>query len=52
MKKKYKIMFYRFGKPYFMICTRTYDQCFNISMRHIKKLRCFYFKIKEHNDTV
>ena len=48
MKTRYRIKYYRLGKPYYMVCTRTYLDTFKTAIKHIIKFKAYFFTIKIH----
>ena len=48
MKTRYRIKYYRLGRPYYMVCTRTYLDTFKTAIKHIIKFKAYFFTIKIH----
>ncbi len=47
MKTKYKVTFYKIGKPSnHCYCTRTYNSTRKFALRHLFKQRVIWFSIK------
>lgn len=46
MKRKYKVIFWKPGHTWFLVCTRTYWSCVELALKQVKLKRAWLFVIK------